>query len=79
MAYQLNDLYTSESGTVFASGIQMLARLPIDQREAVVLRHRLGLSHEEMCGALGVPLGTVKSRLARALTALREAMKESGL
>ena len=56
-----------------------IARLPIDQREAVVLRHRLGLSHEEMCGALGVPLGTVKSRLARALTALREAMKESGL
>jgi RNA polymerase sigma-70 factor (ECF subfamily) len=55
-----------------------IARLPVDQREAVVLRHRLGLSHEEMCGTLGVPLGTVKSRLARALTALREYMKESG-
>jgi RNA polymerase sigma-70 factor (ECF subfamily) len=55
-----------------------IARLPADQREAVVLRHRLGLSYEEMCGTLGVPLGTIKSRLARALTALREVMKESG-
>jgi RNA polymerase sigma-70 factor (ECF subfamily) len=49
-----------------------IARLPVDQREAVVLRHRLGLSYEDMCGALGVPLGTIKSRLARALAALRE-------
>ena len=48
-----------------------IARLPVDQREAVVLRHRLGLSYEDMCGALGVPLGTIKSRLARALAALR--------
>ena len=54
-----------------------IARLPADQREAVVLRHQLGLTYEDMCGTLGVPLGTVKSRLARALTALREFMKES--
>ena len=51
-----------------------IARLPLDQREAVVLRHRLGMSYEDMCGALGVPLGTVKSRLARALTSLRRDM-----
>lgn len=55
---------------------EAIARLPLDQREAVVLRHRLGLSYEDMCGTLGVPLGTVKSRLARALAALRAAMKE---
>ena len=50
---------------------QAIAKLPVDQREAVILRHRLEMSYEDMCGALGVPLGTVKSRLARALAALR--------
>ena len=53
-----------------------IARLPEDQREVTVMRHRLGLSHEEMCAALGVPLGTVKSRLARALTTLRHELKD---
>lgn len=50
--------------------------LPVDQREAIVLRHRLGLSHIEMARLLGVPEGTVKSRLARALAALRADLKE---
>ena len=49
-----------------------IAALPQDQREIVVMRHRLGLSHAEIMEALGVPEGTVKSRLARALAALRE-------
>jgi RNA polymerase sigma-70 factor (ECF subfamily) len=52
-----------------------IARLPDDQREAVVLRHQLGLSYEEICGMLSLPLGTVKSRLARALVALRQDMQ----
>ena len=53
-----------------------IAALPQDQREAVVMRHRLGLSYTEMTDMLGVPEGTVKSRLARALTTLRTAMEE---
>jgi RNA polymerase sigma-70 factor (ECF subfamily) len=53
-----------------------LAELPVEQREAVVLRHRIGLSHEEMAETLAVPVGTVKSRIARGLAALRTAMKE---
>ena len=57
---------------------QAIAKLPVDQREVVVMRHRLGMSYEDMCGALNVPLGTVKSRLARALTALRAELKEWG-
>jgi len=53
-----------------------VARLPAEQRDAVLLRHRLELSYEEIGGTLGVPLGTVKSRLARALVALRAELKE---
>ena len=52
-----------------------LVELPDDQREAMVMRHRLGLSHEEMVDLLGVPLGTVKSRLARGLAALRAVLE----
>src|SRR5689334_7864251 len=55
---------------------EAIARLPLDQREAVLLRHRLGLSHEEMVETLGVPLGTVKSRLARAVAALRADLRD---
>lgn len=53
-----------------------LAALPDEQREAVVLRHRIGLSHEEMAEMLGVPVGTVKSRIARGLAALRAGLEE---
>lgn len=52
-----------------------IAALPADQREAVVMRHRLGLSHSEMAEALGVPEGTVKSRLSRALAVLRQSLE----
>ena len=57
---------------------QAIGKLPLEQREAVILRHRLEMSYEDMSGALGVPLGTVKSRLARALEALRAELKEWG-
>jgi len=52
-----------------------VAVLPTDQREAVFLRYRLGLSHAEMAETLAVPEGTVKSRLSRALTALRGSLE----
>lgn len=55
---------------------QAIARLPAEQREAVVMRHRLEMTYEDMGEALGVPLGTVKSRLARGLATLRTELKE---
>ena len=42
-----------------------LRQLPLDQRAAVVLRDLLGASYEEIAEATGVPVGTVKSRIAR--------------
>ncbi|MDP9350601.1 MAG: sigma-70 family RNA polymerase sigma factor [Chloroflexota bacterium] len=55
-----------------------LQRLPEDQRLVVLLSDVQGLTYEEMCATLGLPLGTVKSRLFRARVALRKLLVESG-
>lgn len=47
-------------------------RLSDRNREVVVCRYLLELSEAETATALGVPAGTVKSRLSRALAQLRE-------
>jgi RNA polymerase sigma-70 factor, ECF subfamily len=51
---------------------ERLARLPERLREALVLRYFDGLDEAEMAEALGIPRGTVKSRLHGALRALRQ-------
>ena len=50
---------------------QELARLPIVEREALTLFYLQELSLEEISEILGIPLGTVKSRLFRARRILR--------
>ena len=51
---------------------RMIAALPAEQRAVVRLRFGLDFRLEEIADALGVPLGTVKSRLHHALAALRK-------
>jgi len=46
--------------------------LPFEQRTALVLREVEGLRYEEIAFSLGLPVGTVKSRLTRARQTLRE-------
>lgn len=48
-----------------------LARLPEAQREVLLLGYFEGLSSSEIASELSVPIGTVKSRVAAALRALR--------
>ena len=54
-----------------------LENLPFDQRTAIVLREIDGLSYEEIGFSLGIAVGTVKSRLARAREALRTQLRDA--
>jgi RNA polymerase sigma-70 factor (ECF subfamily) len=49
-------------------------RLDTDQRAVLVLHHYLGLSLDEAAEVLGVPPGTVRSRLHRATRSMRAAL-----
>jgi RNA polymerase sigma-70 factor (ECF subfamily) len=55
-----------------------LAALRHRDRDVLLLVAISELSHEEVALALGIPYGTVGSRLSRARRALREALEEAG-
>jgi RNA polymerase sigma-70 factor (ECF subfamily) len=48
-----------------------LLRIPEDQREVLLLIALEQLTYEEAAGVLGIPIGTVMSRLSRARDRLR--------
>ena len=50
-------------------------RLSIEHRSVVVLHHYLDLPLDEVAEALGVPVGTVRSRLHHAMRGLRAALE----
>jgi RNA polymerase sigma factor (sigma-70 family) len=52
-----------------------LERLPADFREVILLREIEGLSYKEIAAVVGVPIGTVMSRLARARDRLQTQLK----
>ena len=56
-----------------------LAALPDDQREAVLLRDVEGFEYREIAEQLGVPLGTVESRIFRGRSRLKELLRTAGL
>jgi RNA polymerase sigma-70 factor (ECF subfamily) len=51
---------------------EALAALPADYRAAVALRDLAGLDYAEIASVLGIPIGTVRSRIARGRAALAD-------
>lgn len=56
----------------------MIAELPVEFRETLILREMEDLSYKEIADITGAPIGTVMSRLARARALLREKWLEGG-
>ena len=65
-----------EQNEQIAAGMQ---HLPAEYREALVLRFQEGMSLEEIARVARVPLGTVKSRIYRGLSALEPWLKGAQL
>ncbi len=87
-AFCLGDTLASNCDSPFQCAVQSQAReqvvaalrtLPEVFRTVVVLREIEGFGYEEIAEMLDVNLGTVKSRLTRGRTALREALKKNAI
>jgi len=64
-----------EAGERFDALERAICTLPDYQRIMVLLYHTQGQSYEEIAQIIGLPIGTVKSRLNRARLALREKLE----
>lgn len=55
--------------------MRAFGRLPVEQRAVIVLHYYLDLPLADVAASLGVPVGTAKSRLNRAVSGLRAAVE----
>ncbi len=73
------DPETSAAGVERGATVRRaLGRLPPDQRRAIEASFFGGMSHSEVAAALGVPLGTIKTRIRTGLMTLRRWLQETG-
>ena len=70
----LRSVVDEEAPSAARELLDALAALPVERRAVVVLRFYEGMTQEDIAVALGIRLGTVKSRLHRGLAELREAL-----
>jgi RNA polymerase sigma-70 factor (ECF subfamily) len=64
-------------GTGERSVLALVDGLPLDQRTAFVLTQVVGCSYEEAAAACGVPVGTIRSRIARARERLVQDLRDA--
>ncbi|KIZ15832.1 RNA polymerase subunit sigma-24 [Streptomyces natalensis ATCC 27448] len=70
---RLRDLLPHAGSELTTEVRDLLARLPVQHRTVLVLRELEGLDERTMAALIGVPEGTVKSRLSRARSSFRKA------
>ena len=67
----LSDPSHDESMATGIDFVRLIAKLSLASRSVIALHYMEGLTHSEIATALGLSIGTVKSRLAYGLTQLR--------
>ena len=72
--HQIVEPATQEMRLVARDTVAALSKLPAAQREAILLIALEDVSYDEAAWILGVPIGTLRSRLSRGREALRDAM-----
>lgn len=69
----------AEGGEIAAALEACLEALPGEQRECFELRHGEELGYAEIAAVVGIPVGTVMSRLARAREKMRACLEARGI
>jgi RNA polymerase sigma-70 factor (ECF subfamily) len=74
-----NPLQEAERSDAASILRRTLARLPLEQRTAILLREVQGFTAEEIARITGVPAATTRSRIFYGLKALRRLLPEQGI
>jgi RNA polymerase sigma-70 factor (ECF subfamily) len=68
---RLSEPASQEARVELGEMMRVLDGLPIEQRQVLMLVALEGMKYEEVAAVLGIPVGTVMSRLSRAREAVR--------
>jgi RNA polymerase sigma-70 factor (ECF subfamily) len=76
-ALLVRDAHAHDTSSDFCDLVALVRQLPAERREAFVLTQVVGESYAETAQHLGVPIGTIRSRVARARQDLRHQLNQA--